>query len=348
VWPGIGDWHRYPGQLHCSEAFAISEITSNHPLLVLSVLKLLRPKQWAKGAFVLIGPIYALTDPKNDWHKLLPPALIAMAALCLLSSAGYIVNDILDAPRDRLHPRKSKRPVASGAISPAFAWVIALVTGLIGAALILFIEGRAHLWVAGLALAYLANTNLYSFFLKRIVIADVIGLSLGFVLRVLAGCAAAQVQPSTWLLNCTLFLAMFLSFGKRLGERKTVGVDASAVRGVQAAYTDELLRSAVGVTGVVTLVTYASYIQAKDVLWSAGFDGWGKDAVVHGGWWINPLWLTMLPATYGMLRCVVLLERGRYDDPTEIVAKDWPTQVAGLAFGAMTVGALLLAKAVGH
>lgn len=298
------------------------------------MLKLLRPKQWAKGAFVLIGPVYALTDPKNHWQSLLPPALIAMASLCLLSSAGYIVNDILDAPRDRLHPRKSKRPVASGAISPALAWIIALVTGLIGAALILFIEGKAHLWVAGLALAYLANTNLYSFFLKRIVIADVIGLSLGFVLRVLAGCAAAQVQPSTWLLNCTLFLAMFLSFGKRLGERKTVGVDASAVRGVQAAYTDELLRSAVGVTGVVTLVTYSSYIQAKDVLWG-------------GALGINPLWLTMLPATYGMLRCIVLLERGRYDDPTEIVAKDWPTQVAGLAFGAMTVGALLLSKAAG-
>jgi decaprenyl-phosphate phosphoribosyltransferase len=309
---------------------------------VLSVLKLLRPKQWAKGAFVLIGPAYALTDPKNHWQVLLPPALIAMVSLCLLSSAGYIINDILDAPRDRLHPRKSKRPVASGAISPTLAWVIAIVTGLIGAALILLIEGRAHLWVAGLALAYLANTNLYSFFLKRIVIADVIGLSLGFVLRVLAGCAAAQVQPSTWLLNCTLFLAMFLSFGKRLGERKTVGVDASAVRGVQAAYTDELLRSAVGVTGVVTLVTYASYIQAKDVLW-----GGATDAAGHGGWWVNPLWLTMLPATYGMLRCVVLLERGRYDDPTEIVAKDWPTQVAGLAFGAMTAGALLLAKAVG-
>lgn len=309
---------------------------------MLSVLKLLRPKQWAKGAFVLIGPAYALTDPKNHWQVLLPPALIAMVSLCLLSSAGYIINDILDAPRDRLHPRKSKRPVASGAISPTLAWVIAIVTGLIGAALILLIEGRAHLWVAGLALAYLANTNLYSFFLKRIVIADVIGLSLGFVLRVLAGCAAAQVQPSTWLLNCTLFLAMFLSFGKRLGERKTVGVDASAVRGVQAAYTDELLRSAVGVTGVVTLVTYASYIQAKDVLW-----GGATDAAGHGGWWVNPLWLTMLPATYGMLRCVVLLERGRYDDPTEIVAKDWPTQVAGLAFGAMTAGALLLAKAVG-
>jgi len=308
----------------------------------LSVLKLLRPKQWAKGAFVLIGPVYALTDPRNHWQELLPPALIAMAALCLLSSAGYIVNDILDAPRDRLHPRKSKRPVASGAIAPGLAWVIAIVTGLIGAGLILFIEGKAHLWVAGLALAYLANTNLYSFFLKRIVIADVIGLSLGFVLRVLAGCAAAQVQPSTWLLNCTLFLAMFLSFGKRLGERKTVGVDASAVRGVQAAYTDELLRSAVGVTGVVTLVTYASYIQAKDVLW-----GGAPDAAGHGGWWVNPLWLTMLPATYGMLRCVVLLERGRYDDPTEIAAKDWPTQVAGLAFGAMTVGALVLSKAAG-
>lgn len=315
------------------------------PNFLISVLTLLRPKQWAKGVFVLIGPLYSLTDPQHHWQELLPPALIVMASLCLLSSAGYIVNDILDAPRDRLHPRKSRRPVASGAISPSTAAVIAFVVAAIGAVLIVPIDGRWRAWVGVIAIAYLLNTNLYSFFLKRIVIADVIGLSLGFVLRVLAGCAAAGVQPSTWLLNCTLFLAMFLSFGKRLGERKAVGVDAHAVRGVQQAYTDELLRSAVGVTGVVTLVTYASYIQAHDTQWVSTVATAGAQAAEAGGWWINPLWASMLPATYGLLRCVVLLERGRYDDPTEIVARDWPTQLAGLAFAAVTIVAVILGKA---
>jgi decaprenyl-phosphate phosphoribosyltransferase len=319
-----------------------------HPHITQSILTLLRPKQWAKGVFVLIGPLYALTDPKNHWQTMLPPALMAMVALCLLSSAGYIVNDILDAPRDRLHPRKSRRPIASGAISPKVGWMVAAVVGGLGAAAALAVarvfplESQAQVWVGPIALAYVVNTNLYSLFLKRIVIADVIGLSLGFVLRVLAGCAAAGVQPSTWLLNCTLFLAMFLSFGKRLGERRTIGVDASAVRGVQQAYTDELLRSAVGVTCVVTLVTYASYIQARDAIWVGRV---GAD--LAPGWWINPLWLSMLPATYGMLRCVVLLERGRYDDPTEIVARDWPTQVAGLAFGVVTAAAVILGKGGG-
>jgi 4-hydroxybenzoate polyprenyltransferase len=295
--------------------------------------------------FVLIGPLYSLTDPTHHWEDMLPPALIVMASLCLLSSAGYIVNDILDAPRDRLHPRKRLRPVASGAVTPMLAAVVALVVATIGAALILPLDGQSRSWVGLIAIAYVVNTNVYSFFLKKVVIADVIGLSLGFVLRVLAGCAAAGVQPSTWLLNCTLFLAMFLSFGKRLGERKAVGVDANAVRGVQQAYTDELLRSAVGVTGVVTLVTYSSYIQAHDTLWIAKVAAAGVASA--GGWWVNPLWASMLPATYGLLRCVVLLERGRYDDPTEIVARDWPTQLAALVFAGVTVAAVFLAKAAG-
>lgn len=314
----------------------------DRPPIALNYLKLLRPKQWAKGVFVLIGPLYSLTDPNHHWQTLLPPALIAMVALCLISSAGYIVNDILDAPRDRQHPRKSRRPIASGVISPRSAWVTAFVVTILGTALIFLLDGRAREWAGLTVLAYALNTNLYSFFLKRIVIADVIGLSLGFVLRVLAGCAAAGVQPSTWLLNCTLFLAMFLSFGKRLGERKAAGVDAHAVRGVQQAYTDNLLLSAVGVTGVATLMTYASYIQARDVAWVGRAATAAQEA--GGGWWVNPLWLSMLPATYGLLRCVVLLERGRYDDPTEIAARDWPTQLAAAVFGAVTVAAVLLGK----
>ena len=100
---------------------------------------------------------------------------------------------------------------------------------------------------------YVANVTAYSALLKHIVIADVVSLSLGFVLRVLVGCAAVGVSPTTWLLNTTFFLAMFLAFGKRLGERRLLGGEGAALaRGVQAGYTDELLRLAVVVTAVVS------------------------------------------------------------------------------------------------
>jgi 4-hydroxybenzoate polyprenyltransferase len=168
----------------------------------------------------------------------------------------------------------------------------------------------------------------YSFALKHVVMADVICLSLGFVLRVLGGCAAVGIGPTTWLLNCTLFLAMFLAFGKRLGERRLMlGAEgAASARGVQAAYTDDLLRMAVVVTAVASLLTYAGYVQAQEAHYHLGF---------------NLLWLTVLPATYGVLRCMVLVERGDYDDPTELASKDPPFQLAAAVFGALTLALIL-------
>jgi 4-hydroxybenzoate polyprenyltransferase len=299
-------------------------------------VRLARPKQWAKSVFVFIGPIYGLADKGGDWKGILLPACIAALAFALMSSACYIVNDIMDVERDRLHPRKKLRPLASGAVRVSHARIFAVVLMLLAVAAVLVLRGSASWWVGTLVLLYAINTNAYSLLLKRLVIADVMSLSMGFVLRVLAGCGAAAVAPSTWLLNCTLFLAMFLAFGKRLGERRTMaaaGVDAAAARSVQSAYTDDLLRMAVVVTGVATLVIYAAYVQSRDSrvmasLAAAGFSDGG---------WFNLLWLTMLPATYGLLRCIVLLERGRYDDPTELVAKDWPARLAGLAFAAITL-----------
>lgn len=168
----------------------------------------------------------------------------------------------------------------------------------------------------------------YSWLLKHVVIADVIGLSLGFVLRVLGGCAAAGVEPSTWLLNCTFFLAMFLAFGKRLGERRSLGSDeaAAAARAVQEAYTSDLLRMVVVVTAVATLLSYAGYVQAKETLYWQGF---------------NLLWLTVLPATFGLLRCIVLLERGDFDDPTELALHDRAFQLAAGVFAFLTIWLLV-------
>ena len=314
-----------------------------------AAIRLLRPHQWAKGVFVLIGPFYA--GVITHAHAATATAL-ALVAFCLASSFCYIVNDLADVEADRAHPRKRHRPIASGAVSAGLAKALAAGC-LIGAAVavggVQAISGLARsgevggaaptplfglslgpaTWLAMAVLAYVANTTLYSLVLKHRPIVDVLSLSMGFVLRVLGGCAAVAVVPSTFLLNCTLFLAMYLAFGKRLGERRTMGSaeTAAKVRAVQSQYTDELLRMLVVVTAVALLVAYTEYVQAMAEQYTFGF---------------NLLWLSVLPAVYAMLRSIMLLERGVYDDPTELAVRDRPFQLAGVLFGLITVTVMLL------
>lgn len=303
-----------------------------------SLLKLARPAQWSKSAFVMIGPFYALRSYSPEqiaagaWIDVLLPAFVAAIAFAAASSGCYVVNDLADRVADRSHPRKRKRPIAAGHVSPGLARVYAAVLYAIGAVCVFFAPAGTRPWL-GLALGiYIANVMVYSAFLKHHTIADVISLSMGFVLRVMGGCAAAAVEPSSWLLNVVFFLSMFLAFGKRLGERKTLAdVDdpgrAVAHRRVQAKYTDVMLQMTVVVTAGATLLTYALYVQSEATGYVLGF---------------NLMWLTVIPATYGLLRCIVVLERGLYDDPTELAVHDWPFQLAGVAFVGLTLGVMAL------
>lgn len=296
------------------------------------LVRLARPHQWVKGGFIVIGPLYG-----GAFNSLANGFAIALAVLAfgLVSSACYIINDLQDRDADRAHPRKRLRPLAAGLVTPRAAAFMALgcfIAGAAAAAAILLLPlARPSLaaGLLGLCLAvYAANVIFYSLYIKHLVILDVIALALGFVLRVLGGCAAIAIMPSTWLLNVTFFLAMFLAFGKRLGERRTTP-DANAARAVQAKYTDDLLRMTVVVTGVATLLTYAGYVQATEVKFPDRFQ-----------FGFNLLWLTTLPATYGLLRCIVLLEKGVYDDPTQLASKDRPFQLAAAIFLLMTAALL--------
>lgn len=295
-----------------------------------ALLKLARPSQWAKGMFVVIGPLYALTDNRPVSWLAVAATLIAFN---LASSGCYVVNDLRDVDQDRAHPRKRRRPIACGEVTPGqagvFAGVLFLLAALLAASVFLTASPAAAGLVALALGLYVANVTAYSLLIKRIVILDVVSLAAGFVLRVLGGCAAASVEPSTWLLNCTFFLSMFLAFGKRLGERRTMGDlghSATTARAVQSVYTDDLLRMVVVMTAVATLVLYAGYIQARDEKYTFGF---------------NLLWLTVLPATYALLRSILLVERGRYDDPTELAVHDRPFQAAILIYGLITVGVIV-------
>jgi decaprenyl-phosphate phosphoribosyltransferase len=303
----------------------------------LDLIRLARPRQWAKGAFVVVGPAYAIASGSAQPTWALAIAVLGAAlAFGFASSACYIVNDIRDRDADRTHPRKRHRPIAAGRVTPREGVQLALVL-LVAAAAACFLvlagmeEGSPHAIRPALLLGvavgvYIINTTLYSIHMKHIVVLDVLSLATGFVLRVMGGCAAAAVVPSTWLLNVVLFLAMFLAFGKRLGERRTMGSDAAEARLVQSAYTDDLLRMAVVVTAVATLITYAGYVQENAERYVYGF---------------NLLWVTMLPAIYALLRCIVMLERGDYDDPTELASRDRPFQLAVAFFALITVGVMV-------
>ncbi|MDX2115651.1 MAG: UbiA prenyltransferase family protein [Planctomycetota bacterium] len=298
-----------------------------------SLVKLARPAQWSKSAFVLIGPLYGLRDALQlgaSAQNIILTSLLAAAAFALVSSGCYVVNDIFDRVADRAHPRKRRRPLASGDVSVRAGWIFALLLFAAAAVVTLLIGMPTMPWVALTLVLYALNVTLYSLYLKHQVIADVMCLSLGFVLRVMGGCAAAGVEPSVWLLNVTFFLSMFLAFGKRLGERRTLAAEPGGApegravehRRVQAGYTDALLQMAVVVTAVSTLMTYGSYLQIAGSRHVVGF---------------NLMWLTMLPACYGMFRAIVMLERGRFDDPTELAVHDRPFQVAGFFFVALTL-----------
>lgn len=304
--------------------------------VISGLVRAARPKQWTKGAFCFLGAVYSqkLLGPDAVWGALVP-AVCAFAAFGFASSACYVVNDVLDVEQDRAHPRKRRRPIASGEVSVRAAWwwafALAAASAMVVGVSPMVKTGEMRYTsvelLGGCVALYVVNTVVYSAWWKHIAVADVMSLALGFVLRVLGGCAAVAVVPSSWLLNCTFFLSMFLALGKRLGERQSLGEEGgAAVRGVQGQYTTDLLRMATVVTAVATLLSYSGYVQDQAERYTHGF---------------NLLWLTMLPATFGLLRGMVMVERGAYDDPTELAMKDRPFQMAALVFGGLTVGLMV-------
>lgn len=264
---------------------------------------LLRPSQWPKNAFVLAPLLFAraVTEPGQALR-----ALLAFGLFCLAASAVYAANDVIDAPRDRLHPRKKSRPVASGAVPPAAAIVLSLV---------LAFAALAGGWLLepGLALvlgAYLLLNLLYTLKLKNVVILDALSIAISFVLRVLAGAAAIRVTASHWLLLCTLLLALYLAFAKRRAELRLLAGSAEEHRATLKGYTPDLLDRFDSILLGATVVAYALYTVAPETI--AKF---GSDRLIYG-----------LPfVIYGLFRYLLLVEKGGdAGDPGALALKDPP------------------------
>lgn len=260
-------------------------------------LRALRPGQWTKNLFVVAPLLFgkAVGDPDARTR-----VLAVTVAFCLVASAVYLANDVADRESDRVHPTKRHRPIASGAISVPLAILLAVVLFAAGGLLSQLLAPAA---LAPLA-AYAVLTTGYSVFLKRVAVLDVLVIASGFVLRVLAGAAAAGVRASHWLLLCTFFLALFLALSKRRGELASLGAGGRAsLEGLSLPLVESFETVALG----VTVVCYALYTVAPEtVTW------FGSDRLM----------LTVPFVVFGLFRWRLLESRRAFEDPSSDLFTD--------------------------
>ena len=290
---------------------------------VLTLLRLLRVKQWTKNVVVFAAFVFALGDRNQSldaWE--LWKVCLAALAFSLVSSAVYIFNDWRDAPQDRLHPIKCRRPLAAGTVKPAVAFALAgalLAAGLGGA----WRLGTHLIAVLG---AYLALQVAYTLKLKHIPLVDVLVISLGFVLRALAGAVVIQVVISPWLLLCALLLALFLGLCKRRHEAVNLG--GQGTREALDGYDERLLDLLITMIGAAALVCYSIYTL------------WPETVAKFGTPWLGA---TIPFVIFGLFRYMDLVYRqDKGDRPEHILLTDGPLMADVALYGAAVLGILLL------
>jgi 4-hydroxybenzoate polyprenyltransferase len=221
-------------------------------------VRLLRPVQWSKNGVVFAALVFGRQSDPGDLVR----ALIAFVAFCGISSATYIFNDWSDTERDRLHPVKRLRPLAAGQIDRSKALAFSAILAIASLLLALIVSP----WLATLIGGYGLLMVAYTWWLKQVMILDVFVIAGGFLLRALAGGVAVDVPISTWLMLCTMLLALFLGFCKRRNELTTLDKDAAKHRTSLSGYTTEILDQFIVICAASAVMAYAMYTFSADTV----------------------------------------------------------------------------------
>ena len=266
---------------------------------LLALLRALRPDQWSKNVFVLAPLVFAAADRRAE-HRIdlgdVGRVLVAFLAFCLASSAIYLLNDVMDAERDRLHPEKCRRPVAAGEITERLALGVSIGLALAALALAFLVQGEP--WpVAPWLGAYLVLNVAYSWRLKRIVLLDVFCIGTGFVFRVVSGGVAAHAEVSHWLFLCTFLLALFLGFNKRRAELVALDDARASTRIALREYSVVFLDQMTAMLAACTILCYTMYT----------VDPGTTDKFGEG----NRLVWTVPFVAFGVARYMLLVQSGR-------------------------------------
>jgi len=273
-------------------------------------LLLMRPSHWSKNIFLFVGLIFGgkLIGPSGDVLIAIGSAVGGFFCFSLAASAIYTLNDIIDAPTDRLHPAKSKRPIAAGNVSIGSAALLSIVSAIV-AVVGSFI--LAHNF-ALIILTYIVLMILYSLALRRVMILDCVVISIGFCLRAIAGAVVVDVPISPWLIICTFALSLFLAFGKRRSEIAMLGENSESFRKTLAGYTPELLSHMLDVTSGLAVICFLLY--AMD---DRTFNIFGTNNLVY----TTPFVL------YCVFRFSALIQQGRFSGIVELILHDLPFQI---------------------
>ncbi len=265
---------------------------------VIGLFFAMRPRQWIKNFACFAGLIFAQLLFQQE---AVSRAILAFAGFCLASSSVYLLNDVCDRELDRANPSKRRRPIASGLV-PA-SWALATGAGLLVVAL------GSSWWLtplcSALMVAYLVSNVAYSLRLKHAVLLDVGLIAFGFVLRVLYGVYAVGVKPSSWIVLCMFFLALFLGFAKRRGEMQKMGDDEEPFRRpVLAKYRKSFLDMQLAMTATMSVLCYALYTVTR-----------------HPG---NASLVVTVPlVTYGVARYMLLvMVEGQGEAPEKLLVSD--------------------------
>ncbi len=286
---------------------------------MIDLLRALRPYQWVKNLLVFGALVFS--QQLGDIEKV-RLAAIAFAVFCAAASTVYLVNDILDRERDRQHPDKANRPIAAGRVGVGTAAALALI---------LAVAALAGAWAVNRQLAtviggYLLLQLVYNGVLKQVAIVDALCVATGFLLRAIAGAVAIDEPMSSWLLICTTFGAVFISFAKRRHEYSTLREDAAGHRESLSGYSDLLLDQFLVISAAGTLLSYALYT---------------TDAETVAKFGSGRLILTLPFVMYGLFRYMALVSEDRAaGDPSVALVRDKPL-VATVVLWGMVVVALL-------
>jgi 4-hydroxybenzoate polyprenyltransferase len=284
----------------------------------------MRPKQWTKNLIVLAPLLFSLNLFRRDMDLL---SLSAFGIFCLLSGAIYVFNDVIDCRQDREHPTKRDRPIASGRVGRGRAVVFGAALAAVGLSVAARIGGN----FLAVCATYTALMIAYSLGLKHMVVLDVLIISIGFVLRAIAGVevlktADPAVVLSPWLLVCTLFLALFLGFGKRRSELDLLAHKAHLHRRSLEDYSKEFLDSMIAVVTAATVIAYAIY-----TIWPGTVEKFKTGALIY----------TVPFVVFGLFRYMYLvIRKNRGGSPSEILMSDVPL-VADIVLWVVAAGLVI-------
>ncbi len=283
--------------------------------MIIGLIKTMRPKQWTKN-IVIFAPL--TFDVKLFNLHYLARTIAGFVLLCLISGTVYIINDLVDIEQDRQHPKKRHRPLASGQVSTGVAIAAAIVLPLIGLPLGFLL----HPLMGGILTLYLLIQLGYSFWLKHVVILDVLLIASGFVLRVAAGVPLVDAERfSPWLYICMTLVALIFGFGKRRHELMLLEENASAHRQILQEYNLPLLDHILSIVTASTLLAYALYTFSAEGLPEN-----------------HSMMLTIPFVLYAFFRYLYLIHVKKMGgEPEEIVLSDRPLQVAFILWGLSVV-----------